>query len=109
MLDQLKQFTTVVADTGDFHGEAARGPEFGRRPGARARSGGSVDAESRRAPACPLPAPLLTQLPGWGTRASPGAGGTRKERPGAGGRALREQGAQSESRPQVEGTLGVPL
>lgn len=25
-LDQLKQFTTVVADTGDFHGEAARGP-----------------------------------------------------------------------------------
>jgi hypothetical protein len=24
-LDQLKQFTTVVADTGDFHGEGAWG------------------------------------------------------------------------------------
>lgn len=30
-LEQLKQFTTVVADTGDFHGEARGTPSWGGR------------------------------------------------------------------------------
>lgn len=78
-LDQLKQVTTVVADTGDFHGEAARGPEFrvGRagdagaegRPGAqgcRAR-GARAEVGRRRGP------PGKGVLRGRGAR-RPGAG-----------------------------------
>lgn len=36
-LDQLKQFTTVVADTGDFHGEAALAPALMGGPRSRER------------------------------------------------------------------------
>lgn len=52
-LDQLKQFTTVVADTGDFHGEAARARGGrGRRPRrAPERSAQPSPAPEPRAPA----------------------------------------------------------
>lgn len=43
-LDQLKQFTTVVADTGDFHGEAALAPELMGRAGQQRETSGARGA-----------------------------------------------------------------
>lgn len=78
-LDQLKQFTTVVADTGDFNGEGARGPGLreraGRQRGASCsqsagrcgpggepgRAGAACEGEAlRRSPPLPLRPLFLT-------------------------------------------------
>lgn len=47
VLEQLKQFTTVVADTGDFHGEAALAPSS-ERGASCALSAGRPRGEGRR-------------------------------------------------------------
>lgn len=95
-LDQLKQFTTVVADTGDFHGEAARGPGFGRRPGRRAGVGVRfVDAGSQPGPPPRCPSP---RCPGPAPGPAPAAAGTGEpRRRGPGRSAPGQEGGASGS------------
>lgn len=95
-LDQLKQFTTVVADTGDFHG-AAR-PERG---GGGVRGGDAEAAAPGPSPAPGAAAPLRSPAP-LGPPAPLRAPAPRQAAPGA-----QDTGRPRQERPEREGGPGA--